>query len=97
MMFDDVEVRGMPRKTKYVLSAVAIVGLCAIVTALHFTTEEHCYANVVTSTDAKQINPHTIRATHIEFTTKIVPCDCLPGSRDFWTIFHSCPKQFIKP
>lgn len=78
-MFDTVEDHG---KKYAIIGVVSLVVAGAIFVAIHFMTEKDCYANVVTSAGGGRV----------EFTTKIVPCDCL-GPRGFWTLFHSCPAR----
>ncbi len=94
-MFDDVEAQGVKRRTKYLIGAAAIVILIAIVAVDHFATEDRCLVNVVIAPTAggAYVNYSDGKGHEIvRFTTKAVPCDCLPGSRGFWTMFHSCPK-----
>jgi hypothetical protein len=89
-MFESFEPEGSEKKqitTGKVFIVLGIVVVVAFVFVTHFIekrdnshNEDSCYTNVESST----INGQE------EFTTKVVPCDCLPGKRDFWTTFHSC-------
>jgi hypothetical protein len=89
MMFQSVE-ENEPDKRRITSGKIFIVlgvaALIAYVVVAKFITEDRCYANVVT----RESNGS------VEFTTKVVPCDCLAGAKDFWTVFHACPIKTIQ-
>lgn len=85
-MFESVEENEPDKKritTGKIFIVLGVLALIAYIVVTKFITEDRCYINVVT----RESNGR------VEFTTRVVPCDCLAGARDFWTIFHACPAQ----
>ena len=75
--YANVFVMSLPtdQRKKYIVGSVSLLAAFAILAVFHFTTEEKCFANVVTSASSERV----------EFTTAKVPCDCLAGQTGFLT------------
>jgi hypothetical protein len=91
-MFENIEAPGMRRKTKYVIGGAVILAIIAILTVGHFTSEDRCIVAVLESGKLGAYGITSDETGRVKLGQDVVPCDCLPGYRSFWTMFHSCPK-----